>query len=49
VVEIDRYPIGDGTIGPVTRRLERVFHDVLRDREERYGHWRTPVGVAVAV
>ncbi|HUG60323.1 MAG TPA: branched-chain amino acid transaminase, partial [Methylomirabilota bacterium] len=48
VVEIDRYPIGDGAIGPVTRRLEQAFHDVLRGREERYGHWRTPVAVAVA-
>jgi branched-chain amino acid aminotransferase len=48
VVAIDHYPIGDGSIGPVTRRLEQVFHDVLRGREERYEHWRTPVGVAVA-
>jgi branched-chain amino acid aminotransferase len=47
IVEIDRYQIGDGKIGSVTADLERVFHDVLRGRENRYGHWRTPVGVAV--
>ncbi|CAA9563756.1 MAG: Branched-chain amino acid aminotransferase [uncultured Thermomicrobiales bacterium] len=47
VVEIDHYPVGDGAIGPKTRELERVFHDVLRGREDRYAGWRTPVGVAV--
>ena len=49
IVEIDRYAIGDGGIGQVTRELERIFHDVLRGRESRYAHWRTQVGVAVAV
>ena len=48
IVEIDHYQIGDGKIGSVTGQLERVFHEVLRGRESRYGHWRTPVGVAVA-
>ena len=47
IVEIDHYQIGDGKIGAVTGELEQVFHDVLRGREGRYSHWRTPVGVAV--
>ncbi len=49
VVSIDKYQIGDGTMGPVTRQLEQLFHDVLRGREEHYAHWRTPVGVRSAV
>ncbi|MDQ3778968.1 MAG: branched-chain amino acid transaminase [Chloroflexota bacterium] len=49
VVSIDKYQIGDGTMGPVTRRLEQLFHDVLRGREDRYAHWRTAVGVRSAV
>jgi branched-chain amino acid aminotransferase len=49
LVAIDRYQIGDGAPGPLTRALERVFHDVLRGREERYARWRTPVGVATAL
>jgi branched-chain amino acid aminotransferase len=49
IVEIDRYAIGDGGAGQVTRELERVFHDVLRGRESRYADWRTPVEAAVAV
>jgi branched-chain amino acid aminotransferase len=48
VVAIDKYTIGDGEIGPVTRALESAFDDVLRGRDARYAHWRTPVQTAVA-
>lgn len=43
VVSIDRYQIGDGKIGPVTQRLESLFHSVLRGEEGRWAQWRTPV------
>jgi branched-chain amino acid aminotransferase len=49
VISLDHYEIGDGAIGPVTTRLERVFEDVLRGREPRYSHWRTPVGIPANV
>jgi branched-chain amino acid aminotransferase len=48
VVAIDKYTVGDGEIGPVTRALELAFDDVLRGRDARYAHWRTPVQAAVA-
>ena len=48
VVGIDKYVVGDGSIGPVTRALEAAFDDVLRGRDARYAHWRTPVPVAVS-
>lgn len=50
IVNIDKYAIGSGEIGPVTRALEGAFDDVLRGRDARYGHWRTPVeeGAVVA-
>ena len=49
IVAIDRLDVGTGEPGPITRDLERLFHDVLRGQEDRYAHWRTPVGVAAAV
>jgi branched-chain amino acid aminotransferase len=49
VVSVDKYDIADGEIGPVTRELEDLFARVLRGREPRYAHWRTPVGVREAV
>jgi branched-chain amino acid aminotransferase len=48
VVAIDKYTVGGGEIGPVTRALESAFDDVLRGRDARYAHWRTPVQTAVA-
>src|ERR687890_2012178 len=48
IVAIDKYTVGDGEIGPVTRALASVFDDVLRGRDARYAHWRTPVEAAVA-
>lgn len=46
IVNVDKFVVGDGKIGPVTRALEAAFDDVLRGRESRYAHWRTPVSVA---
>lgn len=47
VVDIDKYAIGSGEIGPVTAELDRLFQDVLRGRETRYGQWRTTVDMPV--
>lgn len=46
IVEIDKFAVGDGVIGPVTRALESAFDNVLRGRDSRYAHWLTPVQVA---
>ncbi|MCX7623764.1 MAG: branched-chain amino acid transaminase [Thermomicrobium sp.] len=45
VGEVDRYPIGDGRPGPVTRALERLYHDIVRGIDPRRPEWRTPVGL----
>lgn len=45
IISVDKYEVGTGEIGPVTRRLEKVFHDVLLGNEARYERWRTPVPV----
>jgi branched-chain amino acid aminotransferase len=43
VVSLDRYPLGDGAPGPLTRRIQRLYFDVAEGRVERYRHWLTPV------
>ncbi len=43
VVSVDKYPVGTGSTGPVTRQLEKIFDDALRGHEMDYAHWRTPV------
>ncbi|MDQ3043954.1 MAG: branched-chain amino acid transaminase [Chloroflexota bacterium] len=49
VVSVDKYDIGTGGPGPVTSAMEALFDDVLHGREDRYAHWRTPVGVMAAL
>jgi branched-chain amino acid aminotransferase len=45
VVSVDRYELGDGDVGPVTRELEDIFLGVLRGTDSRHPDWRTPVGL----
>ena len=41
--EIDGYQLGQGGVGEITGRLERLFHDVVRGTDTRYEHWLTVV------
>ncbi len=43
IAEIDRRPVGDGRIGPVTRKLQELYFDVVRGKVPKYKHWCTPV------
>ena len=37
--EIDLRKIGDGKTGPVTRTIQKVFHDAIRGKLAQYDHW----------
>jgi len=37
--EIDYRAIGDGKTGPVTRSLQKVFHDAIRGKNPAYADW----------
>jgi len=39
VTEVDRRAVGDGKVGPITRKLQDLFFDIIRGRNERYAHW----------
>ena len=44
IVEIDGRKIGDGRIGPITRKLQRIYLDVVYGRVEKYlKEWCLPV------
>jgi branched-chain amino acid aminotransferase len=43
VGSVDHYRIGDGGVGPLTKRIEGLFHDVVRGRNPGYATWRIPV------
>ncbi len=43
VIEVDRRPVGDGTVGPITARIKDHYFDIVRGRVPAYAHWLTPV------
>ncbi len=42
VVELDHRPIGEGKMGPVTKRLVQLYFDVITGRNPKYVSWCTP-------
>ena len=42
VVELDHRSIGDGKMGPVTKRLVELYFDVITGRKRKYASWCTP-------
>lgn len=46
--EIDRRVIGDGTPGPITRRIQQTFFDAVHGRLPQYRSWLAPVGTPAA-
>jgi branched-chain amino acid aminotransferase len=43
VVEIDKRTIGDGMVGSMTKELQRMYEEVVRGKDQRFGKWLTPV------
>ena len=42
VSSVDLRPVGDGTMGPVTRELSEFYTSAVRGKEPKYKHWLTP-------
>ncbi len=42
VVELDHRPIGDGRMGPISSRLQRLYFEAIRGKSPKYAHWCTP-------
>ncbi len=45
VSSVDKYVVGEGDVGPITRRLEELLNDSFRGISGIREGWRTPVGV----
>ena len=41
--ELDNRPIGSGSCGPITKKLQSMFFDVVNGRDPKYKSWLTPV------
>ena len=43
IAEIDHRPVGDGTIGPISRRIQSYYFDVVKGKVGKYREWCAPV------
>ncbi len=43
VVRVDHRPVGNGGIGPITRKLQQIYFDTTRGHSPAYRNWLTPV------
>ncbi len=49
VIKVDHRPIGDGTIGPISKALQQLYFDVVRGHIPNYrAQWCTPVYTATS-
>jgi branched-chain amino acid aminotransferase len=49
ITSIDRFPLGTGEIGPLTRRLAGTYMDLVRGIDARRPEWRTPTYKPIVV
>ena len=49
ILSVDRFPLGDGGVGPITQRLLTAYMNVVRGADQRFPEWRTPVYKPVTV
>lgn len=43
VIKIDRLPVGDGTIGPITKKMQKIYFDAVRELTPDTHGWLTLV------
>ena len=43
VVSVDRHAVGSGRPGPLTRKVRRLYKDLVRGKDKSMPHWRLPV------
>ena len=43
VVSVDHRSVGDGHVGPISRRISKTYFDAVRGRLPAFRHWVTPV------
>ena len=49
ITSIDRFPLGDGKVGPITQRLSDAYMALVRGADKRHQEWRTATYRSAAV
>jgi branched-chain amino acid aminotransferase len=43
ITEIDHRLVGDGEIGPISKKIQALYFDAIQGKNSKYIHWCTPV------
>ena len=43
VLSVDGRDIGDGSIRPITSKLQKLYFDIVRGNNGKYSDWLSPV------
>ncbi|MGA1843178.1 MAG: branched-chain amino acid transaminase [bacterium] len=43
IVEVDGHPVGEGIVGPITKKIQKRYFDIVKGNDEAYRDWLTPV------
>lgn len=43
ITSVDRFPVGDGEVGPITKETETLYHSIVRGEHPDYMAWCSPV------
>jgi branched-chain amino acid aminotransferase len=43
MIEVDKRPLGNGGIGPITAKIQSLYFDVVKGNHKKYRDWLTPV------
>lgn len=43
IIEVDKRPLGNGRIGPISSKIQALYFDVVKGRQRKYSHWLTSV------
>jgi branched-chain amino acid aminotransferase len=49
ILSVDRFTLGTGDVGPLTRRISSAYLDLVRGVDTKHPEWRTPTYKAVTV
>ncbi len=43
ITSIDHRPVGNGEVGPITKKIQDLYFDIVRGNVEKYNKWCVPV------
>jgi branched-chain amino acid aminotransferase len=49
ILEVDTRPVGNGQVGPISKKLQKTYFDIIYGRNPKYLEWCTPVSLKQAV